>query len=1065
MPEETMSPEDERYSKMLESELGSVLSSDYRTIEAAAIRYEARLASEGDTAVKLFWLGAAWYTATGAMTKTDPPEATILTALDKAINYWEHSLQLDPSQSRTYKNLLGAYLSKQDEAGARKTAMRWADVDPNLPAEARAWVAGQKAEKTMTCRACGNPVPYDESLTTCPICKKVNPGWVVVMPGTKDPIAQAHKIQAGNYYSEGKKLEAIQEYMKVAEIDPTDATTFNNIGAIHAELGNYDEALIYLRKALDIDPNLGPAKRQISAIEARVGGAISGLVSASIETKVEEGPGVRAGPDIGVMKSKVESLLAGSELKQEVKASLLLKICQATYETDEETAQRFWEELKKQKNRLTSEDQLQFRALQDIIEPSRRKEAKGFAVEFQSRISQASSADPQSASKQLESLEKELEKRSWPLGKGALWAALAQAWTRVNPSKVLDMIKKVPQEERADVIGRINKEKMLSREEWQAIVDRVNLGKTASLVRGLLAEDVLFLELPQELLLKTGKEILSSLKTQLASSPDFNQARKLLLEYLKFLAVQRNVAESDRVTLLKEVYDLLTRTTQAASGWTSLFLLLDLILGAGIKLGILTEERLGEWLRDTPAHLTDFIWAEYSAHLATPETLENELLSLRRRVENDPDAIAWFFVMLVIFGLGSKALDLAIQTGRQSELSQRVRRAWLSLDPIHARDRISPDDMAGDPVGEFLAFRSQEERVTFLRRVTSRGAQSLPGLMWVVPPEPEKKRGLFSFQKAKSFDELASEYVARTPLYSAFPTRVKPEDQFREYLRVSGYGEWSYQVLDGTLLTALMQWGDENSAEVHALLENMWVAIQPEDFMFFTDFLCNSILERCKTFAADPEVLVGTFAAWIHKEWVRRGRTTKINGKDVQKKLPPSFPFQQCLLGALISGGLSAKRRDQIITLALERYDSEPKLVNVAASLYSQDKEILDLRPPTKLKSNLTAAWQSGVIENALPKIREAFRGIPLAGLCDVCSTEIKVGEGTPYSANAFRQLVANGFEPGEEYGKISAMGGMSRQEAVNRWKAELVAQSQTGWLLCPKCNARAQLFLGSGVK
>ncbi len=1059
---ETMSPESERYSDMLKAELGSAPSSDYRAIEAAAKRYEARLASEGETALKLFWLGAAWYTAIGAMMNTDAPQATIMAALDKAISYWEHSLQLDPNRSLTYKNLLGAYVSKQDEAGARKTAMRWAEVDPNLPAEARAWVAGQKAEKTMTCRACGNPVPYDESLTNCPICGKVDPGWVVVMPGSKDPKAQAVKTQAGRYYSEGKKLEAIREFLKAAEIDPADATTFNNIGAIHAELGNYDEALVYLRKALAIDPDLAPAKRQISAIEARVGG---GFVPASIGTQAQMQVGAMAGPDIGLVKSKVESLLAGSELKPEVKASLLLNLCQATYEIDEETAQRFWEELKKQKNRLIPEHQMQFRALQDIIEPSRRKEAKGFAAEFLSRIEQASSADPQSASKQLESLEKELGKRSWPLGKGALWAALAQAWTRVHPSKALDMIKKVPQGERAEVIGQINKEKMLSREEWQAIVDRINVGKCASVVRGLLAEDVQFLELPQELLLKTGKDILSVLRTELAISPDLNQARKFLLEYLKLLTVQRNVAEGERVALLKEVYVLITRTAQAASGWTTIFLLLDLILGTGNMLGILTEERLAEWLQDTPAHLVDFIWAVYSAHHAAPEAVENELLSLRRKVENDPDAIAWFFVMLVMRGLGAKALDLAMQTGRQSELSQRVRRAWLSLDPAHARDAISPNDMAGDPVGEFLAFRSQEERVAFLRRVTNRGTQSLPGAMWLVAPEAEKKRGLFSFQKAKSFDELASEYVARTPLYSTFPTRVKPEDQFGEYLRVSGFGEWSYRVLDGTLLKALTQWSDDSPQEVQALLQTMWATIQPEDFVFFTDFLCNSILERCKTlFAADPEVLVGTFAAWIHKEWVRRGRTTKISGKDVQKKLPPFAALGLCLHGAMM-GGLSAKKRDQIITLALERYDAEPTLVKGAASLFGRDKEILDLRPPTKLKSNLTAAWQFGVIENAIPRIREAFRGIPLGGQCDVCSAEVKVGEGTPYSADAFRQLVANGFEPGEEFGRVSAMGGISRQEAINRWKAELVAQSQTGWLLCPKCNSRAQLFLGSVVK
>jgi len=139
-----------------------------------------------------------------------------------------------------------------------------------LPTTSSLFEEVKKAEgpkKTMVCRACGKEVDYDENLRACPHCMTYDPGWVMVMPGTKDPRAQKHKEKAGDYYAQGLKREAISEFQRAAEIDPSDATVYNNIGAIYGELAEYDEAIRYLRKALEIDPDLGPAKRQLQRIE------------------------------------------------------------------------------------------------------------------------------------------------------------------------------------------------------------------------------------------------------------------------------------------------------------------------------------------------------------------------------------------------------------------------------------------------------------------------------------------------------------------------------------------------------------------------------------------------------------------------------------------------------------------------------------------------------------------------------------------------------------------------------------------------------------------------------
>jgi len=139
-----------------------------------------------------------------------------------------------------------------------------------LPTTSSLFGEAEKPEaqkKIMVCRKCGKEVEYDEKLQACPHCMTYYPGWVMVKPGTKDPRAQKHKKKAGDYYSQGEKLKAISEFKKAAEIDPTDSAIFNNIGGIYGELGDYDEALKYLRKALEIDPDLGPAKRQLKRIQ------------------------------------------------------------------------------------------------------------------------------------------------------------------------------------------------------------------------------------------------------------------------------------------------------------------------------------------------------------------------------------------------------------------------------------------------------------------------------------------------------------------------------------------------------------------------------------------------------------------------------------------------------------------------------------------------------------------------------------------------------------------------------------------------------------------------------
>src|SRR3990170_1146881 len=83
---------------------------------------------------------------------------------------------------------------------------------------------------------------------------------------------------------------------------------------------------------------------------------------------------------------------------------------------------------------------------------------------------------------------------------------------------------------------------------------------------------------------------------------------------------------------------------------------------------------------------------------------------------------------------------------------------------------------------------------------------------------------------------------------------------------------------------------------------------------------------------------------------------------------------------------------------------------------------------------------------------------------CDVCNSPTTWESGTAYTPDEFRQLVAKGFGPSDEMVSRMTLFGISREQAIAQWKRGLVAQSTTGWLLCPTCAARAARYLPKPV-
>jgi hypothetical protein len=79
--------------------------------------------------------------------------------------------------------------------------------------------------------------------------------------------------------------------------------------------------------------------------------------------------------------------------------------------------------------------------------------------------------------------------------------------------------------------------------------------------------------------------------------------------------------------------------------------------------------------------------------------------------------------------------------------------------------------------------------------------------------------------------------------------------------------------------------------------------------------------------------------------------------------------------------------------------------------------------------------------------------------VCDVCNASTSFAEGTTYTATDFRRLVSRGFQPPASMFALTAAFGMSQREALEGWKNTIVATSETDWLLCPSCAAKAKQY------
>jgi len=666
--------------------------------------------------------------------------------------------------------------------------------------------------------------------------------------------------------------------------------------------------------------------------------------------------------------NRANALLQSEQLRPKAKAFLLLKLCQVNTLLSSEKADVYWNQLQTLQQHLGNEDKALFEEIRSSVEEE-EDPTKGFAGEKIAEI-KAKLAEPElteSALREfLETKAKEVEKRFWPGGKQAVWQYLVQVWKTFDRGHALGLTSKLSRPKRLLQVRQMNQESLLTVEEWRKFSEENSQKEAVRIIVTILEDSKAKLTIPDEYILP----VVSSLSAKVFNAA---QLSSTLDQINKFLAMVASKDTAQKVfDALKEASKTFANSPALNQQWPDKYnAVLNLII-LGVKLNVINAENVSTFVQDLPKYMADFGFSTCYALISNAENLQSNLSEVMKSVSKTEQAEAWFLVLATQRGFGEQAYRLAQDSPRKQHLVPRICRAWLSNHPKEAAERINPEDIQDDFVAQTIFKTDKKERVAFLREITQQGSQCLPGGMWVSEAQAEEKKGFWGslFSSGMTFDELIQEYLKRNPLYVSYRKNTPMDQQFTEYLRFNGNGEYNYKTLDPITLESMILWAEEHPQEVKQELGLMWRSIEPEDDIIKLDFLRNAIFERCTTvFASDPDFLNTGFIPWLKKKLVDGSLVWQWGKTQYTVRYPATALATMCLQGAIATQNMSPAHRDQLVEIALTQHPANDNLGELGAQLYNTGKTPLDIDLPWTTKTQVIDGWQMGIVKNAVPAI------------------------------------------------------------------------------------------------
>jgi hypothetical protein len=714
--------------------------------------------------------------------------------------------------------------------------------------------------------------------------------------------------------------------------------------------------------------------------------------------------GIPAPPPPGLdpeLLAAARAALSGTQLSAPARSLLLLRLCERGSLLPQAELDGYWEELSRTARksfRAMPSSLAEFNELRATMFPAQAPEEedeeesppKGFEAEVEAEIREALrlvGTDRTAAATKLRACDERVEGRSWPFGKHRVERQLVWAWASVDRGVALGRLEALKKQNRWELLKAPSIVEPLTPPEWNEVVRSLGMKEARGSLLQLLAnapEDAIAgavlqaggLYLPTDLLEEVTKAIREDAErtSKLVGAGAGANAQGLFPLLRQVWSVVHLVRDAGpAVSSFYGQILVIFGTRDPRTNWPHAQLAaLEGLVRLGVESKLLSDDNADASFRGFSDQRRALAWARYAADTASPDGVLRAIELVSSKTGNDRSAIALCLRRLVGRGLGREAVEAADRAGLDDVMRAAVRRTWLADDPVAARRVMTPEQMRGDPVGEFLTQPSIREAAAYLRTVTAGGSQSLPGPMWIVPGEERpsglKGRRWDSKRASMSAADIVTEYVERTLLYEARTANGKPDDELDEHVDFTQLGRYRCAQLDPLLLGALVVWGDEHPEEIASLAEILWERIRPDSELMFAGDLRGEILTRCATvLAADPDVLLDSCLSWLQREWVARGRKHKVNGKEVEAHLPAEVLGGMVLIGARAVRGSSIARSDHLVVRGLERHVSAFEQVRTAGSIYGQGKPSLEFEPPVKLKATQRGGWEFGVIDAALP--------------------------------------------------------------------------------------------------
>ncbi len=678
----------------------------------------------------------------------------------------------------------------------------------------------------------------------------------------------------------------------------------------------------------------------------------------------------------------VDEVLSDPKLLDEPRAVLLLQLCRFAQIFRPEVVERYWQQLRKVSASLPLDHREALEGLQAAVEPRPAKSLHGFAAEIVTKVDNAvrvADAAPDKACRMFQDCEQRLRKRWWPFGKAPAWLALVQAWAELDREAALKLIGKVPRGVQQNLLQRLNEASPLTRAEWD--LAHKHGGMFGGIIPVLL--EMLDTENPTLRLSPTlAKAVGSNLLPDVNATPLIEEAsqqfeaerEKALDRYLNLVECMVETFPHVAESLMGSVFMATAQSPRSPEKWPECFTALRRLISVWTSFSALRQSAVAFLDKKAPNYMRDFALSQWYGMIPTShEEATSTWETLEGMCSDKPASEKWFLVTLVRRGMADIAMKFAGSSVRSEELVPVIRRAWLCEDPQTASSAITPQDLAGDLIGQFLLLGSIEERVKFLRQHTDNGSQSLPEEMWSQPnlslllsdDDPESIRLLTGASEKPPHDALLRLYKEKAP----------NDNQFREYVRLHGYRQYGYEDLDPYLLATLVAWDDQHPDEVRSVMRSMWTVMEPDDIILTQDGLRNAIFERCQTvFAARPTALDELFVKWVKRKLVDDTMTQHTGDATYTFSLNKIVPFLYCLLSAEKVAVVSPQRCDEILACAISDYTADEDFMTFAAKLYASDKGLSALQPPAPLMDSAhLKPWQLGVVEASSRSLLRLF--------------------------------------------------------------------------------------------